>query len=103
MDLSRPVEGGVARFRLVQIEGVSNVFVCQHLTPELVWRSDWQRHANGAAELMGVALAATRPLAELPASIEWSATPVLRIRGLRAEAQVNGVKLLVAYRARSAL
>src|SRR5207237_6986778 len=87
MDLSRPVDGGLARFRLVQIEGVSNVFVCQHLTPELVWRREWQRHANGAAELMGVALAATRPLAELPASIEWSATPVLRIRGLRAEAQ----------------
>ena len=96
MDLSRPVDGGVARFRLVQIEGVSNLFVCQHLTPELVWRSEWQRHANGAAELTGAALAAKRPLADLPASIEWNAAPALRIRGLRSETQVNGVKLLVA-------
>ena len=93
MDLSRPVDGGLARFRLVQIEGVANVFVCQHLTPELVWRPEWQRHANGAAELIGAALAAKRPFDGLPASIEWSATPALRISGLRYET-AYGVKLL---------
>ena len=96
MDLSRPVEGGVARFRLVQIEDVSNVFVCQHLTPELVWRPEWQRHANGATELVGAALAAKRPFDGLPASIEWSARPALRISGLRSDMQPNGVKLRAA-------
>jgi 4-hydroxyphenylpyruvate dioxygenase-like putative hemolysin len=96
MDLSRPVDGGVARFRLVQIEGVSNVFVCQHLTPELVWRPEWQRHANGAAELTGAALAAKRPFDGLPASIEWSAAPALRIGGLHSDMQAHGVKLLAA-------
>ena len=93
MDLSRPVEGGIARFRLVRIEGMPNVFVCQHQTPELVWRSEWQRHANGARELTGVALAAERPFAGLPASVEWGATPALRIRGLRASAEAHGVRL----------
>ena len=38
IDLSRPVEGGVAHFRLVQLENVPYVFVCQHLTRELVWQ-----------------------------------------------------------------
>ena len=94
MDLSRPVEGGTARFRLVQIEGKPEVFICQHLTPELVWRDEWQRHANAAAELVGVAMAAQRPFEGLPAAIEWGTAPALRIRGLPSEARVTGVSLL---------
>ena len=96
MDLSRPVEGGVARFRLVQIEGVASVFVCEHQTPELVWRPEWQRHANGASELIGAALAANRPFAAVPSSVEWGAAPALRISGLRASARVHGVSLIPA-------
>jgi hypothetical protein len=96
MDLSRPVDGGVARFRLVQIEGVANVFVCQHLTPELIWRPEWQHHANGAAELMGASLAAKRPFDGLPTTIEWGAPPALRISGLHADVQAHGVKLVAA-------
>jgi hypothetical protein len=95
-DLSRPVEGGVARFRLVQIENAPQLFICQHLTRELVWRAKWQQHPNGAAELIGVALAAQKPFDGLPASIEWSATGVLRIRGLRRELAAPGVRLTPA-------
>jgi len=96
MDLSRPVDGGVARFRLVRIEGVATVFVCEHQTPELVWRPEWQRHANGATEVGGVALAAERPFAGLPANVEWGETPVLRIQGLRQRARAHGVGLTPA-------
>jgi hypothetical protein len=32
------------------------VFVCEHLTRELVWRPEHQRHANGATELAAVAI-----------------------------------------------
>jgi 4-hydroxyphenylpyruvate dioxygenase-like putative hemolysin len=96
MDLSRPVEGGVARFRLVQVAGAPSVFVCQHLTRELVWRREWQAHANGAAELDGVALAARKPFEGLPASIEWQSEGELRIRGLRTEREAHGVRLLPA-------
>ena len=96
MDLSRPIEGGVARFRLVQVEGVPNVFVCQHQTRELVWRGEWQRHDNGATELVGVALPAERPFTRLPANVAWGETSALRIAGLRARAQARGVTLMPA-------
>jgi hypothetical protein len=53
---SRPVElpeGTLdARFRTVQLgHGVfpgGRVYFCEHGTPELVWRPEWQSHANGA-------------------------------------------------------
>lgn len=96
MDLSRPVEGGVARFRLVQLDGTPSVFVCQHLTRELVWRREWQAHANGAAELIGVALTAKKPFDGLPDSIEWQRSASLRIRGLRGEREAHGVRLAPA-------
>ncbi len=96
MDLSRPAEGGVARFRLVQVDGRPSVFICQHLTRALVWRREWQAHANGAAELVGVALAARKPFDGLPASVEWQRSAALRIRGLRAAHEAHGVRLAPA-------
>jgi len=80
IDLARPVEGGVARFRLVQIEGAPQVFICQHLTRELVQ----------------VSLPAKKPMAGLPPSIEWSASAVLRLRGLRRACEAHGVRLALA-------
>jgi catechol 2,3-dioxygenase-like lactoylglutathione lyase family enzyme len=64
LELSRSVAapGGArdARFRVAQIPPVATpggrIFVCEHLTPELVWRPEHQRHANGATELAAVAL-----------------------------------------------
>jgi len=96
MDLSRPVDGGVARFRLVRIEGVPHVFVCEHQTPELVWRPEWQRHENGALDLAAVALPAKQPFTGLPLSVEWDAPPELRIRGLRRSTRTHGVSLTPA-------
>jgi 4-hydroxyphenylpyruvate dioxygenase-like putative hemolysin len=96
MDLSRPVDGGVARFRLVQIENSPQIFFVQHLTRELVWRSEWQRHANGARELVHISLSAKRPFGGLPASVEWGASAVLGIAGLHGEPQAHGVRLLPA-------
>ena len=63
---SRPVHfpGGTrdARFRTLDI-GAGHVpcgrlFLCQHETPELVWRPEWQRHDNGAAAIAAVAVIA---------------------------------------------
>ena len=96
MELSRPVEGGVARFRLVQVDGAPSVFICQHLTRALVWRREWQAHANGAAELIGVALALQQPFAGLPETIEWQRSATLRIHGLRAAHEAHGVRLAPA-------
>ena len=79
MDLSRPVDGGIARFRLVQIENAPQVFICQHLTRNLVWQPQWQTHANGAAELL-------RPT-------QWSAGAALGVKGLRLQIEAHGVRL----------
>jgi 4-hydroxyphenylpyruvate dioxygenase-like putative hemolysin len=96
MDLSRPVDGGLARFRLVQIEGAPQVFFVQHLTRELVWRPEWQAHANGARELVHVSLNAKRPFDGLPALVEWGASAVLKIAGLQRDAEAHGVRLVPA-------
>ena len=67
VSFSRPVEaeGGPrdAAFTIARIEGGATptafAFVCQHHTPDLVWRDDLLRHPNGAqglASLVGVAL-----------------------------------------------
>jgi hypothetical protein len=79
MDLARPVdlrgEPRTARFRLVQIS--PDKFLCQHLTRELLWRPEWQRHANGASELVE---------ADLPGA-------ALRLEGFRSTVRVHGVEL----------
>jgi hypothetical protein len=72
-DLTRQLElpeGTVLpRFKLVALppEETPDLmsFVCQHLTPELVRRPDWLRHANAVVGIAGVAVVvdATPPLA----------------------------------------
>jgi hypothetical protein len=88
MDLSRPVEGGVARFRLVQLD-VPYVFVCQHLTRELVWRAEWKN----AGDIVGVAMPMREPVHGLAKNVEWGQPPVLRIRGKGEAAEAHGVRL----------
>jgi hypothetical protein len=66
---SRPVNlsEGVddARFRAVRFKdgGASfgRVYFCQHLTPSLVWRREWEDHPNGATALTRVSIAARCP------------------------------------------
>jgi hypothetical protein len=94
MDLSRPVEGGMARFRLVQLENMPNVFVCQHLTRHLVWRPEWQRHANSASELLEIATPAKEPFAGLPPNIKWGKPAELHIRGEGITVETHGVRLV---------
>lgn len=68
-DLARPVtldgETREARFvnQSLPAVGVREVrlFACQHLTRDLVWRPDWQRHANGVTGVVGVVAVARRP------------------------------------------
>jgi hypothetical protein len=63
---SRPVEPhGDARFATVrlkpgQLDG-GRVYFCQHLTPELVFRSEWQSHSNGAEGLSALHLIDVAP------------------------------------------
>ncbi|MFT4508772.1 VOC family protein [Caballeronia sp. 15711] len=54
-----------ARFRTVRLgaELVRNgrTFFCEHLTPELVWRDEWQTHANGVTDLTGFIVTSVHP------------------------------------------
>lgn len=66
LDFSRPVEGlGEARFRIVQFPADASpgcrMFACQHYTRELVWRPEYQAHANGAREIAALAVIAEDP------------------------------------------
>src|SRR5712691_5789483 len=66
---SRPVElGGApqdARFRTTRLDpskiAMGRVYFCDHLTPELVWRPEWQSHPNGARAVARVIVATAAP------------------------------------------
>ena len=66
---SRPVElDGArqdARFRTTRLDpakiAMGRVYFCEHLTPELVWRPEWQAHPNGARAIARVVVATDNP------------------------------------------
>ena len=64
--LSRPVGNlGEARFTLVQLPPAETpgfrTFLCQHHTRDIVWRPEYQRHANGAGGIKSVTIASIDP------------------------------------------
>ena len=54
-----------AQFRTVRIPKthmpVVGFFVCDHLTPQLVYRREWAEHPNGARGILGVTVIAEQP------------------------------------------
>lgn len=54
-----------ARFRTLDLPDDSlddiHAFLCHHVTPELLWRPEWQAHANGVSDLVGIVIAAADP------------------------------------------
>jgi hypothetical protein len=66
---SRPVELDGRRqdagFRTTHLppdaSGIGRVYYCEHLTPELVWRPEWQVHPNGAQQIVRVLVATDDP------------------------------------------
>ena len=55
----------LAKFRTVRIPKtnmpVVGFFVCEHLTPEFVYRPEWAAHPNGARGILGVTVIAEQP------------------------------------------
>jgi len=66
---SRPVtldgETHDARFRTTRLDpgkvAMGRVYFCEHQTPDLVWRREWQVHPNGAKAITRVVIVATDP------------------------------------------
>jgi len=71
LDFSRPVEladgSRDASFRIVQLPAAQTpgcrTFVCQHFTPEVVWRPEFQSHPVGATGIAALAVVAEDPVA----------------------------------------
>ena len=65
LDFSRPVEGGVAAFRTVNLPpglvASGRVYFCEHRTRALVWRDDLRRHPNGVVGIESVTVVAREP------------------------------------------
>jgi catechol 2,3-dioxygenase-like lactoylglutathione lyase family enzyme len=93
VDFSRPVEvpGGKrdARFRVSMAARDSTpggqIFVCEHLTSELVWRPEHLRHANGATGIAAVAIVAD--------DVAATARPYERLFARQAEPIAEGLKV----------
>ena len=66
---SRPVvlDGATrdAQFRTTRLDPakvpMGRVYFCEHLTPELVWRREWQAHPNGASIIARVVVSTPDP------------------------------------------
>jgi hypothetical protein len=56
---------GEARFNVIRLEPRSvfdgRVYFCEHVTPDMIWRPEWQAHPNGALGFARVAIAARDP------------------------------------------
>jgi hypothetical protein len=54
-----------AKFRTTRFDpdkvAMGRVYFCEHQTPELVWRPEWQRHPNGACAITRVVVATADP------------------------------------------
>lgn len=54
-----------AQFRTTRLDArkisMGRVYFCEHLTPELVWRPEWQNHPNGARSIARVVVATPDP------------------------------------------
>lgn len=93
---SRPVElDGVktdARFRtVVYTPGhfpAGRVYFCQHYTPELVWRKEWQKHACRVRGIIALLIVSTQPEADARQYAKASRGEVRR--GAHGEFRIDG-------------
>lgn len=108
VDFSRPVElaDGVqdARFRIVQLPVDAapgcRTFLCQHFTPEWVWRPEYQQHPIGVVAIAGISVVVN----DVPKAVDAYG----RILGISHDATVQDRELQVgsvslAFSDRSAL
>ena len=64
------------------------VYFCQHLTPELVWRKEWQAHANQASRTSAFLIVANKPAQE--AKKYLAASQGKLIKGAHGEYRIRG-------------
>ena len=100
---SRPVElAGVvsdARFETVRFEpgqfSAGRLYYCQHFTPELVWRKEWQAHPNGVNNLAGLLIVCESPQQEAKQYV--AAAGGLAALGANGEYRVRGAQYTLVF------
>ena len=93
---SRPValDSGThdARFRTTRLDAaqvaMGRVYFCEHQTPDLVWRPEWQTHPNGACAIARVVVATANP--------QRTAGLFRDLFGAESMADCNGGKMIAA-------
>ena len=67
-DLARPVflpngkrDAQFLNTGFPELDPAIYLFTCQHITPDLIWRSEWQHHPNGARFITSVTLVHANP------------------------------------------
>ncbi len=101
-DLKRILESGAGeelpRFQLVHLPGDAtpglSSFLVSHLTPEIVWRPEWLRHANGALGIASLTLAVDDPLALMPAYARLLGEDAVAGEERRLTVMAGGVRLI---------
>ena len=77
-----------AQFRTVRIPKtnmpVVGFFVCEHLTPQFVYRAEWAQHPNGARGILGVTVIAEQPAKWIAELEKYFGAGSVRARGRRA-------------------
>jgi len=92
-----------ARFRTVRFDagtfGSMRTYFCEHFTPELVWRPEWQHHENGALDIARVLVVAKRPhrLGTLFATMFSEA--LVTLEGERCVVQARNARIEIVPRA----
>jgi hypothetical protein len=78
-----PAETREARFINVSFPPIApeaiGFFACQHLTRDLVWRPEWESHANGADRVTGVVVVLDAPADLRPSYAKFFGEQALRI------------------------
>lgn len=88
LEFSRPVRidgrEELAAFRTVRLKpGAVNggrVYFCEHLTPQLVWRPEWQSHRNGVDFVSEFTIVVRDPESEAVIYARMLDAPALRVR-----------------------
>jgi hypothetical protein len=100
---SRPVELAHetrdARFKTVWLQPgaipFGRIFFCEHLTPDLVWRPEWQKHANGAVDVAHVTVAAADPMRSAEAMRRFAGPGAWRETAGGIDVRLGGTELRI--------
>ena len=88
-----------ATFRVTALDQApgARYFVCEHRTPELLWRPEWQAHANGATAIAATYLVveANQVAATAEAYATLTGAPIARATGETAMLDIDGASFVV--------